>query len=147
WVERRAMDALGVMTEGLRGVRAGHHFVPISLSTILIWVLFALSVWTGLRAAHLVLPFSASSTVVAFLGLGLSVRCSTGFVGVVQAATVLALDLYSVPRTEALSFSLLIHASQFLPVTIYGLVLLLVEHVSLSEAARTTGASAASSQP
>ena len=135
------------MTEGLRGVRAGHHFVPISLSTMLIWVLFALSVWTGLRAAHLDLPLSASWTVLAFLGLGVSLPSSPGYLGVVQVATVLALDLYSVPRTEALSFSLLIHASQFVPVTIYGLVLLLVEHVSLSEAARTTGAPAASSRP
>src|SRR5262249_9878374 len=147
WAERRAMDALGIMIEGLRGVRAGHHFVPIALSTVLIWMLFALSVWTGLRAAHLDVPLSASWTVLAFLGLGVSLPSSPGYLGVVQAATVLALDLYSVPRTEALSFSLLIHASQFVPVTLYGLVLLLVEHVSLSEAARTTATTAASSQP
>jgi uncharacterized protein (TIRG00374 family) len=144
WAERRAMDVLGTMSEGLRGVRAGHHFAPISLSTILIWMLFALSVWTGLRAAHLDLPLAASWTVLAFLGLGVSLPSSPGYVGVVQAATVLALALFSVPRTEALSFSLLIHASQFIPVTLYGVVLLLVEHVSLSEATRTTGAPAAS---
>lgn len=146
WVERRAMDVLGTMSEGLRGVRAGHHFVPISLSTILIWGLFALSVWTGLRAAHLYLPLAASWTVLAFLGLGVSLPSSPGYVGVVQAATVLALALFSVARTEALSFSLLIHASQFVPVTLYGVILLLVEHVSLSEATRTAGAPAASSQ-
>ena len=146
WVERRAMDVLGTMTEGLRGVRAGHHFIPIALSTILIWILFALSVWTGLRAAHLNLPLAASWTVLAFLGLGVSLPSSPGYLGVVQAATVLALALFSVPRTEALSFSLLIHASQFIPVTLYGLVLVLVEQVSLSEATRTAGAPAVSSQ-
>ena len=147
WVERRAMDVLGTMTEGLRGVRAGHHFVPIVLTTALIWVLLAISVWTGLRAAHLDLPLAASWAVLAFLGLGVSLPSSPGFVGVVQAATVLALALFSVPRTEALSFSLLIHASQFLPVTLYGVVLLLVEHVSLSDATRATEMPAASSQP
>jgi uncharacterized membrane protein YbhN (UPF0104 family) len=146
WVERRAMDVLGTMSEGLRGVRAGHHFVPIFLSTVLIWLLFALSIWTGLRAAHLDLPLAASWTVLAFLGLGVSLPSSPGYVGVVQAATVLALALFSVPRTEALSFSLLIHASQFVPVTLYGIILLLVEHVSLSDATRTTEASAASPQ-
>jgi uncharacterized protein (TIRG00374 family) len=146
WGERRAMDVLATMREGLRGVRAGHHAMPIALSTVLIWILFALSVWTGLRAAHLVLPLAASWTVLAFLGLGVSLPSSPGYLGVVQAATVLALALFGVPRTEALSFSLLIHASQYLPVTLYGLVLLLVEHVSLSEATRTTEAPAASSQ-
>jgi uncharacterized protein (TIRG00374 family) len=145
WAERRAMNVLDTMTEGLRGVRAGHHVFPICHSTVVIWVLFALSVWTGLRAAHLDLPLAASWTVLAFLGLGVSLPSSPGYLGVVQAATVLALALYAVPRAEALSFSLLIHASQFLPVTIYGIVLLLVEHVSLSEAFRTSGAAAASS--
>ena len=140
------MDVLATMSEGLRGVRAGHHFIPIALSTILIWVLFALSVWTGLRAAHLDLPLSASWTVLALLGLGVSLPSSPGYLGVVQAATVLALALYSVPRAEALAFSLLIHASQFFPVTLYGLVLLLVEHVNLSEATQTADAAAATSQ-
>jgi len=146
WVEQRSMDVLGTMNEGLRGVRAGHHSVPIALSTALIWLLFALSVWTGLRAAHLDLPVAASWTVLAFLGLGVSLPSSPGYVGVVQAATVWALEIFRVPRTEALSFSLLLHASQFIPVTLYGIVLLLIEHVSLSDATRPTEASAASPQ-
>jgi uncharacterized membrane protein YbhN (UPF0104 family) len=144
-LERRAMGVLGTMSEGLRGVGAGHHVVPIVVSSILIWLLFAVSVWTGLRAAHLDLPLAASWAVLAFLGLGVSLPSSPGYVGVVQAATVLALALFSVPRTEALSFSLLIHASQFFPVTLYGLVLLLVEHVSLSEATQAAAAPAVTS--
>ncbi|HYB41038.1 MAG TPA: lysylphosphatidylglycerol synthase transmembrane domain-containing protein [Candidatus Methylomirabilis sp.] len=147
WAERHAMDALHTMTEGLRGVRAGHHFLPIALSSAGIWVLFAFSVWTGLHAAHLDLPLAASWTVLAFLGLGVSLPSSPGYIGVVQAATVLALALFSVPRTEALSFSVLIHASQFFPVTLYGLVLLLVEHVSLAEATHAGNAPAMPSQP
>ena len=134
------MDILGTMSEGLRGIRAGHHVVPILLSSTLIWVLLALSIWTGLLAARLVLPAAASWTVLAFLGLGVSLPSSPGYVGVLQAATVLALALFAVPRTEALAFSLLIHAAQFLPITIYGLVLLLVEHVSLTEVTHTAGA-------
>ena len=146
WVERRLLDVLGTMSEGLRGVRAGHHFLPILLSSAGIWLLFALSVWTALHAASLNLPLAASWTVLAFLGLGVSLPSSPGFVGVVQAAGVLALALFGVPRTEALSFSLLLHASQLFPVTLAGLVLLLVEHVSLSEATRAADAPAASSQ-
>jgi glycosyltransferase 2 family protein len=141
-VERGLMDVLGTINEGLKGVRAGHHFFPIFLSSAAIWVLLALSVWTALHAAHLDLPLTASWTVLAFLALGVSLPSSPGFVGVVQAATVLALALFAVPRTEALSFSLLLHASQYFPVTLLGLVLLLVEHVSLTEATRGAGAAA-----
>jgi uncharacterized protein (TIRG00374 family) len=145
-LEERAMNALGTMSEGFRGVRAGHHLLPIALSTVGIWLLFAVSIWTALHATHLDLPFAASWTVLAFLGLGVSLPSSPGFVGVVQAAGVLALALFAIPRTQALSFSILLHASQFFPVTFVGLAFLLVEHVSLAEAAHASRAPAASSR-
>jgi len=145
-LERRMLDVLGVMSEGLRGVRARRHLFPIAVSSVAIWLVLVLAVWMGLRSAHLELPLAASFAVLAFMGLGVSLPSSPGYVGVIQAATVLALDLFGVPRTEAFSFSLLFHAAQYFPVTIYGLVLLLVEQVSLSEAARG-GRAAATSAP
>lgn len=145
WLERRLIALLGTMTEGLRGLRAPRHAIPLALSSVAIWVFFALSVWTAMHAAHLDLPLVASWVVLAFIGLGVSLPSSPGFVGVVQAAAVLALALFGVPRAEALSFSLLLHASQFFPVTAIGLVCLLLEHVSLTDAARA-GAQGVSSE-
>ena len=136
WLERRLIGFLGTMTEGLRGLRAPHHAIPVLLGSLAIWLLLALSVWTAMHAAHLDLPLVASWVVLAFLGLGVSLPSSPGFVGVIQAATVLALALFAVPRAEALSFSLLFHASQFFPITAAGLLCLLLEHVSLTDAAR-----------
>jgi len=136
WLERRLITLLGTMTEGLRGIRAPRHAIPLALSSVAIWLFLALSVWTAMHAAHLDLPLVASWVVLAFLGLGVSLPSSPGFVGVIQAATVLALALFAVPRAEALSFSLLLHASQFFPVTAIGLVYLLLEHVSLTDATR-----------
>jgi uncharacterized protein (TIRG00374 family) len=135
-IERRLLDVLGTMSEGLEGVRTRRHVFPILVSSAGIWIVLAVAVWMGLHATHLDLPLSASWAVLAFMGLGVSLPSSPGYVGVIQAATVLALALYSVPRAEALSFSLIFHAAQYFPVTIYGLVLLFVEQVSLSEAAR-----------
>ncbi len=137
--ERRLLTMLGTMTEGLRGVRVPRHAVAITVCSVGLWLLVALSIWTTLHAAHLDLPLTAAWTVLAFLGLGVSLPSSPGFVGVVQAATVLALALFSVPRVEALSFSLLFHASQFIPVTAAGVLYLLLEHVSLTDAARAGG--------
>ncbi len=142
WIERRALDILGTMSEGLRGLRARHHLFPIAISSVGIWLVLAVAVWTALHATHLDLPLTASWAVLAFMGLGVSLPSSPGYVGVIQAATVLALALFSVPRMEAFSFSLLFHAAQYIPVTIYGLILLLVEQVSLSEASRGVGAPA-----
>jgi hypothetical protein len=144
WLERRLLGLLGTMTEGLRGIRAPGHAIPVVLSSVGIWLLLALSVWTAMHAAHLDLPLVASWVVLAFLGLGVSLPSSPGFVGVIQAATVLALALFAVPRAEALSFSLLFHASQYFPITAVGLVCLLLEHVSLADAARAASQSVSS---
>ena len=136
WLEHRLLGLLDIMIEGLRGVQAAGHTGPIVAYSVGIWLVLALSFWTALHAAHLDLPLAAAWTLLAFLGLGVSLPSSPGFVGVIQAATVLALALFAVPRTEALSFSLLLHASQFFPITIVGLLYLLVEHVSLADATR-----------
>jgi glycosyltransferase 2 family protein len=146
WLERRLLGLLDTMTEGLRGIRSPRHAIPVLLSSVAIWMLLALSVWTAMHAAHLDLPLVASWVVLAFLGLGVSLPSSPGFVGVIQAAAVLALALFAVPRSEALSFSLLIHASQFFPLTAVGLVCLLLEHVSLTDAARAASSQGVSSE-
>jgi uncharacterized protein (TIRG00374 family) len=131
-----ALGALDTVNAGLGGVRARQHLLPLVAWSAGIWVVLALGVWAAFLAADLRLPWTAAWTVLAFLGLGVSLPSSPGFVGVVQVATVLALELFAVPRTEALSFSLLLHAAQYVPVTAWGLLLLAVEHVSLGEAAR-----------
>ncbi|MBI2525575.1 MAG: flippase-like domain-containing protein [Candidatus Rokubacteria bacterium] len=138
-VEGRARGIFATVNEGLSGIRAPHHLLPIVFWSAGIWLLLATVVWTAFRAAHLALPWGAAWAVLALLGLGVSLPSSPGFAGVVQAVVVVALALFSVPRTEALSFSLLLHASQYFPVTLWGLALLFVEHVSLADAARTTG--------
>ncbi len=135
-VARRVLDTLDTFNEGLRGVRTAAHVGPIVGWSAANWGLWALSAWCGLRAAHLVLPLTAAWAILGFVGLGVSLPSSPGFAGIIQAAVVLALALFGVPHGEALSFSILLHLSQFVPVTVLGLALLLVEHVSLAEGAR-----------
>mgnify|MGYP001587289345 FL=1 len=99
-------------------------------------MVYALTTWTALAAAQLALSLTAAWAVVAFVGLGMSLPSAPGFVGVIQAAVVLALALFDVPRAEALSFSFLYHAIQFIPLTLLGWLLLLGEQVSLFQITR-----------
>jgi hypothetical protein len=45
-----------------------------------------------------------------------------GYVGTFQYATVLALSFFSVPKEEALGFSIVAHLGQLLPVVIAGFI-------------------------
>lgn len=132
----RAERLLVTFDVGLAGLRAPRHVLPMIGWSCAIWGALVMSIWAGFRAARLDLPVAAAWTTLGFLGLGVSLPSSPGFVGVVQAAVVTALRLFDVPYDDALSFSLLLHVSQFVPITVWGLVLLFVEQVSLGEAVR-----------
>ncbi|MBI4609328.1 MAG: flippase-like domain-containing protein [Candidatus Rokubacteria bacterium] len=132
----KALAILETFTLGLRGIRTPSHLLPILLWSVGLWVLYALATWSALAAAQLLLSLTAAWAVVAFVGLGMSLPSAPGFVGVIQAAVVLALTLFDVPRAEALSFSFLYHASQLIPVTLVGWLLLMLEHASLLQLTR-----------
>src|SRR5262249_359648 len=138
-IERRLLSIFDSMSDGLQGLRRPAQLVPTLLWSPVIWGAIVFAGWSCfapprlplppcLEAARLQLPVSAALCVLAFLGVGISLPSSPGFIGVFQAATVLALSLFGVSGVDALSFSLLLHASQFVPVTVWGLLLLVVEH-------------------
>jgi len=135
-VARKIRETLDTFNEGLEGARTLAHLGPILGWSTASWFLWAVSAWAGFKAANLSLPLSAAWAVLGFVGLGVSLPSSPGFAGIIQAAVVLALALYGVPRAEALGFSILLHAAQFVPVTLWGLALLVVEQVSLTQATR-----------
>lgn len=121
---------------GLDGVRTWAHLPPLAGWTALVWLLPATAAWAMLRAVHLDLPFGAGWTVLAFVGIGISVPSAPGYVGVFHAAATAALELFGVSRSVALAYAVLYHASTMLPITIVGWLFLLREHVSLGEARR-----------
>lgn len=127
---------LTVFSTGLRSLRPGPHMGPLAGWTLLIWILNAGSVWAALRSAGLTLPPSASLTVLAFVGIGVSLPSAPGFVGTLQFFAVQALAIYAVRGAEAVSASLLFHAAVFIPVTLLGWMLLMAQGVSLWETTR-----------
>jgi uncharacterized protein (TIRG00374 family) len=135
-LERRLGYILETFLTGLQGIRTPGHALPLLGWTVLVWVVPALAAWTMLRGVHLDLPFVAGWTVMAFVGLGVSIPSAPGYVGVFHYAAVLALGVFGAPVTKAVGYALLFHASQILPVTLVGWVFLLREHVSLGEARR-----------
>jgi uncharacterized membrane protein YbhN (UPF0104 family) len=121
---------------GLDGIRTPSHLPRLVFWTGLVWLLPATAAWAMLRAVHLDLPFGAGWTVLAFVGVGISVPSAPGYVGVFHAAATAALEVFGVSRSTALAYALLYHASALVPITVVGWLFLLREHVSLGEARR-----------
>jgi uncharacterized membrane protein YbhN (UPF0104 family) len=144
-VQSSALRIFERFRRGLEGIRTPAHSVPLLLWTVVVWVVPAFAAWTMLRAMTLSLPFPptipphhrawvASWVVLAFVGVSVSLPSAPGFVGVFHAAAVLALGIFGVPRAEGLGYALVLHAVQYVPVTLEGWLFLLREHVTLAEA-------------
>jgi uncharacterized membrane protein YbhN (UPF0104 family) len=141
WATRRwprlrgvALDGFERFVRGLEGIRTAAHLLPLIVWTLAVWALPLLIAWAMLRAVHLSLPWLAPLAVLAFLGVGVSIPSAPGYIGVFHAAAVLALGVFGVAPAESLGYALLLHAVQFVPVTLIGWVFLLREHLSLADA-------------
>lgn len=136
WLQGRLLGIFETFLHGLAGVRTPRHALPIIGWSVLVWLAAALSAWTALFAARLSLPLAAALAILAFVGLGVSVPSAPGYVGVFHTAAVLALAMFDVAQPVALGYAIIFHACGFIPVTLFGWILLLREHMTLGEATR-----------
>jgi hypothetical protein len=136
-VQASGVRMLDTFVQGLDGIRAPRRLPAIAAWTLIVWVLPAFGVWSALRAVNLDLGWLASWTVLAFVGLSISVPSAPGYVGVFHLAAAEAVAMFGVDETAGRAFALVFHASQFVPITLVGWIFMLREHVSLGEAARS----------
>jgi len=101
--------------------------------TFMIWVIMGVSNYFILLAFGLKLPLAASFVILVVVSILIMVPASPGFIGVYHYGAVLSLGFYGVSQSAALSCSIVMHATQYLVVTLVGLYYLRREHLSLRQ--------------
>jgi glycosyltransferase 2 family protein len=120
-LRRIARDVVDELAEPL-----GRRRVARALGlSVLAWGSFALAVGLVARSVGVELAPLECLFVTGVVNLGLAIPSSPGFVGTYQWLGVAALGALDVARDTALAFSLLLHASWYVPTTIIGGLLLL----------------------
>lgn len=94
----------------------------VLLFSLAIWLALAGFYWVLLRACGFALPVQATFVVLIFTVFASAIPAAPGYLGTFQVATELALQFYSIPKEDALGFSLVAHATQYFPVVIVGLI-------------------------
>lgn len=107
-------------------------FYLASLS-VLIWSLLGLSTYILFSSfeSMLGLPLAAAYVVLAITALGITLPTAPGFVGNYHFSCVLALTLFEIPKTDALTFAILLHFLQVVVTIVLGLIFLPSIKVSL----------------
>jgi uncharacterized protein (TIRG00374 family) len=84
------------------------------------WLVNGASFWVGLLAVGLDAPFTAGLFLQSLLAAAVAVPSAPGFFGVFEAATKVALSVYGVDDTLAVSYALGYHILTFIPITLIG---------------------------
>jgi len=114
---RRAIPAFG---EGLRALGAPGVLVKAGAWSVAMWLCSALGFLAIGYAAGLSIPIWSPLLLVFVVCVAILLPSSPGFVGVMEAACVVALSLLGVDGARGLAYGILYHLSQILPLIILG---------------------------
>ena len=118
-------------SEGLKFLSNIRSVISVGIQTLLIWLLMGFSNIFIIYAFNIDLPIDALYVILVFVSISILVPSSPGFVGVYHAGAVWALKSYGVVAAEALSIAIVLHAVQYIVVTLMGFYYLKKEHLSL----------------
>ena len=119
-IERAAAN----LVQGLAGFhRPGQALVAFTL-TIASWLVLAVSYWLVLVGFELGPGFGAGLLVVVATNLAMIIPSSPGALGVLEAAVLVSLDPYGIGKSEALSYAIVLHALNLLPIVVIGYAVL-----------------------
>jgi hypothetical protein len=138
-IRRLVRDAVEVLAEPL-GRRRPVVWLGLSLGA---WGAWAVAAQLIARSLDIELSVADALFVTAVLNLGSAIPSSPGYVGTYEWLGVASLGLIGVPHEAALAFTILLHASWYVPTTLAGGLALSIRGVRRlrrSRAERATGA-------
>lgn len=118
-------------SRGFEFIRHRSAFSSVLIQTALIWVIMGLSNYFVFMAFGFDLPVAASFVLLVTVSLAILIPSSPGFIGVYHFAATITLSTYGIPSESALSFALVLHAAQYIPITLLGFYFLRKHHLSL----------------
>lgn len=124
WLPSRLTVVIERFVSGLHSLNNASALLRVICLSFAVWFALVGYYWVLLRACGFVLPFEAALLVTVFTALAAAIPAAPGFVGTFQYAVVLALSFFSVPKAEALGFSIIAHVAQLAPVILAGLIAL-----------------------
>jgi uncharacterized protein (TIRG00374 family) len=129
----KVLDVTDKFASGLGVFKDWRGLAAIVAWSLIIWALIGFSNWFIFLAFGLEVPWFAPYVLLAFVALGVMLPSAPGFVGPFQFFTIQALLLFGIERSVGLSFSLVLHIGNYVPVTLVGLYYLRREHFSIKQ--------------
>ncbi len=118
--------------EGLASLESLKHLSLIVIYSIISQILLAVSFHILFFSFNFNLSFYTAYFIAVIVGLSSMIPSAPGYIGLFQSACVGGLLLFGVNKDVALSYSIIAHIVQYIPVTGIGLFYLINEHIPIS---------------
>ncbi|HEY2388974.1 MAG TPA: lysylphosphatidylglycerol synthase transmembrane domain-containing protein [Candidatus Binatia bacterium] len=133
-VRERADAALHGFIDGLQALGHGTVLVRIAALSLWVWLVIAAVYGIGFVACGLPVPtVSGSLALVTIVAGAVSAPSAPGFIGTFQAGCIVALALFGIDRADAVPYSFIVWAVQWLSQIVLGVVFLLRENISFRD--------------
>jgi uncharacterized protein (TIRG00374 family) len=127
----RAQEIVEKFIGGLKVFRNVPSLLWILAWSIFLWVVVGISNYFIFLAFDQHPAVSASFILLGIVSLAVMLPSSPGFIGTFHAACVASFMVLNLNQDVSRPFSIILHASQYIPVTLLGLYYLKREHLSL----------------
>jgi uncharacterized membrane protein YbhN (UPF0104 family) len=121
-LRQRGLEMSQRFLAGMRSFRDPRRALSFAGLTGVIWLMDALGTMIAAWALHLPLNILQALLLLAALGLASAIPSTPGYVGTYQFVAVTILPLFGITRSQALTFILVLQASTYVVVTIWGLL-------------------------
>ncbi len=119
--------------DGISVIKSTDKLFVISLNTFLAWGCHVGAVFFLFYLFNFDLPIWAAVVVIIVNYLALMIPITPGNLGSFQLAVVASLNVFSIPKTEAVLFSILLYIVDMLPMVILAAFFVFKENFSISE--------------
>ena len=130
-VLKKVLNLASSFIEGLNVLRRRKEILIVSSFSILVWIFEGITFYFGAKALNLSVSCPQAYLTMVVVALGLTIPSSPAFVGVYEYFCIIALALFAIDKSFALSYAVLLHSVQFILIVSFGLFFLWKENLSL----------------
>ncbi len=132
-IKEKISNTILKFSKGLLFMKDWRKMLWVAGHTMFLWLCMGISNIFVFYAFGYTLPIYASYVLLVVVSVLILIPSSPGFIGVYHAGVILTLRLYGIPYDKALSCAIVLHAAQFIPITLMGFYYLRKEHLSLKQ--------------
>lgn len=123
-------------SRGLLFLKNWRQTFAVSAHTLFLWLCMGISNIFVFMAFGFDLPIYASYVLLVVVSISILIPSSPGFIGVYHGGVVWTLNFFNISHNNAVSCAIVLHAAQFIPITLMGFYYLRKEHLSLKQLER-----------